>query len=170
MDPTHVNETELVWYQTDRASAAFELRRGESVLARLMAEGKLSSQCLGEYGESRWSFTLLGILCPSVVVTDMASRQVLAKVQSPFLGWQGGRHTIALAGGEVFYFQPASLFKTTFVLISQDGHPLLSCNRPVLRQPWSETGKLSCTVLFSSKERHQPNLPLLLLLTKYLFR
>jgi hypothetical protein len=170
MDLIHPNETKLVWYQTDRASASFELRRGKSALAKLMAEGKLSSRFLGEYGENRCSFTLLGILRPSVVVTDMTSHQVLAKVQSPFLGWQGGRHIIALAGGEVFYFQPASPFNTTFVLISQGGHPLLSYNRPALRQPWAETGKLSCTVQLSSMERHQPNLPLLLLLTRYLFK
>jgi hypothetical protein len=134
-----------------------------------MSEGNLSSRFLGEYGENFWSFTSRGILRPSVVVTDMTSHQMLAKVESPFLGWQGGRHTITLAGGGFFYFQAAGPFNTTFVLISQDGHPLLSYNRPVFRQAWLETGKFSCTVRFSSVERHQPNLPLLLLLTKYLF-
>jgi hypothetical protein len=161
---------DLVWVHPNPVTLTFELRTGSEVVATLHFAGRLRSDATGEAEGNRWTFAWTGIVRPRVRVRLAGGQSDLVTVELPWLGWHGRPWLVRFADGRTFRWTPSGWTDLEYVLTGADGAVLLRFKRPFFQPGWSREGKIERHLEIAPVARLLPELPLLVILGRYLIR
>jgi hypothetical protein len=161
---------DLVWVHPNPVTLAFELRSGSEVVATLHFAQRFSSDATGEAEGNRWTFAWEGIVRPRVRVRLAGAQSDVATVLLPLLGWSGRPWLVRFTDGRTFRWAPSGWTDFEYVLTGADGAALLRFKRPFFQPGWSRKGKKDRLLEIAPVARSLPELPLLVMLGRYLIQ
>ncbi|MBI5282227.1 MAG: hypothetical protein HY858_11145 [Candidatus Solibacter usitatus] len=112
----------LEWRQPGAFARTFELRAGDSLLARLEFKKTLGTLAEAETAQGKWSFKRTGFLSPVVSARVRGEEADIAIYRPSFSGQKGA---LRLAGGEALELHALGFWGSEWALTGAGGEHLL---------------------------------------------
>ncbi|MBI5083889.1 MAG: hypothetical protein HZB13_04750 [Acidobacteria bacterium] len=112
----------LEWRQPGAFSRTYELRAGDSLLARLEFKKTFGTLAEAETAQGKWSFKRTGFLSPLVSARVLGEEADIAIYKPSFSGQKGA---LRLAGGETLALHTMGFWGSEWALTAAGGEQLL---------------------------------------------
>lgn len=146
----------LEWRQVSALSRSFELRSGNSLLARLQWLKMMGTLAAAEISDSNWTFKRTGFLS-SVVTARATGTEIDIAHYRP--NWSGSKGEL-LSGGETLHLKSANFRSTQWVLLREE--------TPLLQFGSHGVFTMGAEVTVTEAARQREDLPLLLCFVWYI--
>jgi hypothetical protein len=155
-NPAHYDE--LQWRQPSAFARVYELRSGDSTLAKLEFQKALGTLAIASTAAGSWTFKRSGFVAPKVSARIADTETEVALFESSITA--GGGH-LRLPGGEVLELRATNFWRTSWMLSTGDREPLFHMHNKGMVHHASE-------IELEAAAKSRPDLGLLLTLSWYI--